>query len=107
MQSRSRDSRAGFPRDSIEHMCGDAGHAYLRKRKPRTAVGRPRIGVDAEFVARSAIVSQVRLFASRCTSAMRGNLGEHLRPDLIDDLLNASRFEAMEDVVHDVAHGLA
>ena len=45
---------------------------------------------------RSATVSQVRLFASRCTSAMLGNLRQHLGADLINHLLNAAGFESLQ-----------
>src|SRR5262250_336409 len=73
------------------------------QREAETAEGRPSVGVHAGGVA---VLDHSIPGAIVCFEIDFGDSGDilqHLRPDAMDDLLNAARFEAVEYLMHQSA----
>ena len=71
-----------------------ARHQRVRRRPRQPNGGRASVKTPSASPA-LATVSQVRLFASRCTSAIDRDLRQDPRSHLVDDLLDAAGFERL------------
>src|ERR1700687_2165972 len=86
---------AGFPR-AVSSTWVEKRDMLSFEPQAETAVGRTRLGEDADLVAalRDGVPGAVVGFQMHFGD--RGNFGQHLRADLIDELLDAARFEGGE-----------
>src|ERR1700688_3705576 len=93
--------RAGVPRD-VSSTCVVSLATLPSQPQAQAAIGWPGVGINAEFLAALDHRIPGPIVGFEIDFGDRRNLRKHLRADLIDHLLNASRLEGVEHVADDL-----